>query len=114
MLRIFREVPPLGSHADTILAVHPTQLYETVFGFLMFLFLWRLRDHRHLQGWLFGLYCVLAGMERFLIEFVRVEPDRLSVGLPIAQVVALAITATGGLLMYARRAPTEQPPRIKD
>jgi phosphatidylglycerol:prolipoprotein diacylglycerol transferase len=112
MLRIFGEVPPLGSDAATIIAVHPTQLYETALGFVMFLVLWRLRDHRHAQGWLFGLYCVLAGVERFLIDFVRVEPNRLSVGLSIAQVVALAITVTGGLLMYARRGATEQTPGI--
>jgi phosphatidylglycerol:prolipoprotein diacylglycerol transferase len=112
MLRIFGEVPPLGSAPDTILAVHPTQLYETVFGFAMFLVLWRLRDHDHAPGWLFGLYCVLAGVERFLIEFVRVEPDHLSVGLSIAQVVALAITLIGGLLMYVRRGVGPRAPRI--
>jgi phosphatidylglycerol---prolipoprotein diacylglyceryl transferase len=112
MQRIFGENPPLGSDATTIIAVHPTQLYETALGFVMFLVLWRLRDNRHAQGWLFGSYCVLAGVERFLIEFVRVEPDRLSIGLPIAQVVALAIILIGGLLMYARRGATKKTPTI--
>ena len=60
---------------NAVLSVHPTQLYETVLGFAMFLILWRLRDHRHAAGWLFGLYCVLAGAERFVVEFVRAKDD---------------------------------------
>ena len=61
---------------NTVLRVHPTQLYETALGFVMFLILWRLRDHKHAEGWLFGLYCVLAGLERFVIEFFRAKDDR--------------------------------------
>jgi phosphatidylglycerol---prolipoprotein diacylglyceryl transferase len=103
MVRIFGEAPPPGSDAATIVAVHPTQLYETALGLVMFFILWRLRDHRRAPGWLFGLYCVMAGVERFLIEFVRAKPDRLLVGLSVAQVVALAITVAGALLMHRRR-----------
>lgn len=109
MLRLFGEAPPPGSDTATILAVHPTQLYETALGLMMFLILWRLRDHRHARGWLFGLYCVLAGVERFLIEIVRAKPERLSVGLSAAQVVALAIAAAGIMLMFARRAAEQSP-----
>ena len=43
----------------------------------MFCILWRLRDHKHAEGWLFGVYCVLAGIERFIIEFFRAKDDRL-------------------------------------
>ena len=41
----------------------------------MFLILWRFRDHKHREGWLFGVYCVLAGVERFVIEFFRAKDD---------------------------------------
>ena len=30
------------------------------------------------MGWRFGVYLVLAGAERFLIEFVRAKDDRSS------------------------------------
>ena len=43
--------------------------------------LWRLKDHKHAAGWLFGAYCVLAGLERIIVEFFRAkarEPARAS------------------------------------
>ena len=58
----YADLPP-----DAVLAVHPTQLYETAMGLVMFAILWRLKDHRHAAGWLFGVYCVLQGIERFLV-----------------------------------------------
>ena len=50
MNRIFGTPIPEGVSPDTVLAVHPTQLYETALGFLMFLVLWRFRAHRHAEG----------------------------------------------------------------
>ena len=60
-----------GTDPNAVVSVHPTQLYETVLGFVMFAILWRLRSHKHAEGWLFGLYLVLAGVERFFIEFLK-------------------------------------------
>lgn len=93
---------PAGATPDTVLAVHPTQLYETALGFVMFLILWRNRDHEHAEGWLFGFYMVLAGIERFVIEFFRAKDDRVFGLFTIAQVIALAIAATGVLVMSMR------------
>ena len=76
MQQLFGTPIPEGASPDTVLAVHPTQLYETALGFVMFLILWRFRDHKHAEGWLFGMYCVLAGAERFFIEFFRAKDDR--------------------------------------
>ena len=87
---------------DTVLAVHPTQLYETALGFCMFLLLWRLRGHRHAEGWLFGLYLVLAGAERFAVEFLRAKDDRFFGNLTLAQIIALAMVAAGTIWMAAR------------
>jgi phosphatidylglycerol:prolipoprotein diacylglycerol transferase len=70
----------------------------------MFLILWRLRDHKHAEGWLFGFYCVLAGIERFIIEFVRAKDDRLLPGgLTVAQVIAILFALGGAYWMYSRR-----------
>lgn len=103
MQQLFGITPPAGSSPLDVLAVHPTQLYETVLGFAMFAILWRFRDHEHAAGWLFGLYCVLAGIERFLIEFVRAKDDRFFAGLTAAQVIGLTIATFGAAWMYARR-----------
>jgi phosphatidylglycerol---prolipoprotein diacylglyceryl transferase len=96
-------VPLPGLSPDAVVAVHPTQLYETVLGLAMFAVLWKLRDHKHAEGWLFGLYCVLAGAERFLIEFLRAKDDRLLGPLTAAQGIAIAIAVVGVLVMWARR-----------
>lgn len=86
-----------------IIAVHPTQLYEVAMGFVMFLVLWRLRHHKHAAGWLFGVYCVLAGLERFIVEFFRAKDDRFFAGLTVAQGIAIAIATIGVVLLTTRR-----------
>ena len=50
--------------------VHPTPVYETLAMGIVALVLWRLRD-RFAPGVLFGLYLMIAGIERFLVEFIR-------------------------------------------
>ena len=57
--------------------VHPTPVYETLAMGLVALLLWRWRD-RWRPGMLFALYLVLAGLERFLVEFVRRNDDVLA------------------------------------
>lgn len=103
MNRSFGVPIPEGVSPETVLAVHPTQLYETALGFVMFVILWRMRDHKHAEGWLFGVYCVLAGLERFFIEFFRAKDDRFFGPLTAAQVIGLTIMAIGIVLMVVRR-----------
>jgi phosphatidylglycerol---prolipoprotein diacylglyceryl transferase len=96
----FGAVLPAGTPPDQVIAVHPTQLYETAMGFVMFLILWRFRAHRHREGWLFGMYCILAGIERFIVEFFRAKDDRVFfMGLSSAQVIAILVCAVGAGVM---------------
>ena len=95
MAREFGTVIPPGMAPSTVLSVYPTQLMEVALGLVMFAVVWRLRDHRHAEGWLFGVYAVLAGAERFLVEFFRAKDDTLPIGLTIAQVIALVFIAVG-------------------
>ena len=73
--------------------VHPTPIYETLSMGLVAYLLWRLRD-RFQPGVLFSLYLVLAGAERFLVEFIR-RNDDVVVGLTQAQLLSLAMIAAG-------------------
>jgi phosphatidylglycerol:prolipoprotein diacylglycerol transferase len=102
MARDFGVAVPTGISPATVLSVYPTQLLEVVLGFVMFLILWRLRDHDHAEGWLFGVYCVLAGLERFAVEFFRAKDDRLAMGLTYAQLIAIAFVIGGALWMAWR------------
>jgi phosphatidylglycerol:prolipoprotein diacylglycerol transferase len=99
LARDFQIPLPAGASPETVLAVHPTQLYETIAMLAVFMVLWRLRRHRNGTGWLFGLYLVLAGTERFLVEFVRAKADRLLGPLTLAQLTALTIILVGGVLL---------------
>jgi phosphatidylglycerol:prolipoprotein diacylglycerol transferase len=103
MNQLFGTPIPEGATPDTVLAVHPTQLYETVLGTVMFLILWRFRKHKHAEGWLFGMYLVLAGAERFFIEFFRAKDDRFAMGMTLAQVIAIVLAMIGVFIMLVRR-----------
>ena len=84
-----------------IVGVYPTQLLEVLLGLAMFAALWRLRRHAHAPGWLFGMYCLMAGVERFIVEFFRAKSDMVG-PLTSAQVVALGVTLAGVLLVTWR------------
>jgi phosphatidylglycerol:prolipoprotein diacylglycerol transferase len=105
MSREFHQTFPPGTDPSTVIAVHPTQLYEVTMALIMFAILWRLRRHHHAEGWLFGVYCLLAGVERFIVEFYRAKDDTLSIGITSAQLIALAAIVVGGVILYLRRAP---------
>ena len=90
-----------GTPPDALLAVHPTQIYEAVLMIGAFMVLWRLRNHKHGTGWLFSIYLMLAGAERFLIEFVRAKEDHIGAGLTVAQLVAIGLMVSGAVL-YTR------------
>jgi len=104
-------IPP-GATPSTVLSVYPTQLFEVALGFIMFAILWRLRDHKHAEGWLIVVYMVLAGIERFCIEFLRAKDDRFFGVLTMAQLIALAAVVTGVIWMSARRTVSERAPGI--
>lgn len=86
---------PEGTDPSTVLAVHPTQLYEAVLMLGAFALLWRLRRADRPIGWLFGAYLVFAGVERFLMEFVRAKDDRIFGALTVAQVVSVLLVVVG-------------------
>jgi phosphatidylglycerol:prolipoprotein diacylglycerol transferase len=87
--------------------VHPTPVYETLTMGLVAWFLWS-RRHSMRPGALFALYLVLAGGERFLVEFLR-RNDRVVAGLTVPQLVALAMVAAGGLWLLRLRSSAGMP-----
>jgi phosphatidylglycerol:prolipoprotein diacylglycerol transferase len=113
MSRDFGVQFPAGASPTSVVAVYPTQLIEVALGLLMFAILWRLRDHKHAEGWLFGVYCVLAGLERFIIEFFRAKDDRfLYGGLSLAQLIAIVFMFGGVLWVWWRSEVSATKPGI--
>jgi len=104
-LRAFNVSIPATVAPDTVFAVHPTQLYEIGMMLIVFALLWRWRTLARGTGWLFGAYLVLAGAERFLIEFLRAKDDRiLPLDLTVAQAAAVA-AVIAGVLVIRRLSP---------
>jgi phosphatidylglycerol:prolipoprotein diacylglycerol transferase len=103
---VFHVAIPPGTSLDTVLTVHPTELYEIALSLLVLWLLWRWRNHRHGAGWLFGVYLVLSSFERVLVEFVRAKDDRVLSFITVAQVEGLVLALVGLVLMrrFARPA----------
>ena len=80
--------------------VHPTPIYETLAMGTAAIVLWGLRD-RFRPGVLFALYLLLAGLERFMIEFVRRNAD-VALGLTAAQLTSLVMIVVGGIWFFSR------------
>ena len=91
-----------------VLAVHPTQLYETGLSLIIFLILWRLRRHGHVQGWLFALWLALAAVERFVVEIFRAKDDRFLGGFTLAQAISVLLFVAGVALVVRLRRPARE------
>ena len=99
-----------GVDPSTVMTVHPTQLYEVAAMLVAFAVLWVLRKKGRPVGWLFGVYLVFAGIERFLVEIVRAKDDRLLGPFTVAQLASVILVALGALLMVMwRRGPSPAP-----
>lgn len=103
MRQLFGMEIPATVPAETVLAVHPTQLYEVILMLGAFALLWRLRKAPGGTGWIFGLYLALAGVERFLIEILRAKDDRFFGPFTVAQVTSVLLIAIGITLVMMWR-----------
>lgn len=97
-LQHFGVTVPAGLAPDTVLAVHPTQVYETLIMTAVFAYMWSIRKKPYGTGWLFGVYLMFAGVERFLVEILRAKDDRFLGPLTIAQVTSILVFVAGAIL----------------
>lgn len=97
---------PKGS-PPTLEAVHPTQLYEVIIMSSVFVVLWKIRKSRRPVGWLAGIYLVLAGLERFFVEFIRNTTESPIANLSVAQIMALFLILAGVLKYMSVRKRSE-------
>jgi phosphatidylglycerol:prolipoprotein diacylglycerol transferase len=77
--------------------VYPTSVYEAVAATVLFGVLWGLRRHPFRGGWLFSLYLIFNGVERFLIEKIRVNPEYYLFGLTFtqAEIISVVLVCVG-------------------
>jgi phosphatidylglycerol---prolipoprotein diacylglyceryl transferase len=80
--------------------VFPTPLYETTMAVLIFAGLWYFRSRLKTPGMIMGLYLVFNGLERFLIEQIRVNNTFPLLGMKVTQAEVIALLfLTGGIIM---------------
>lgn len=84
---------------STVLAVHPTQLYEVASMLIVFMILWRWRLAPKPTGWIFGAYLIFAGTERFLVEILRAKDDRLLGVFTLAQLASVFVVVAGVVVL---------------
>jgi phosphatidylglycerol:prolipoprotein diacylglycerol transferase len=88
--------------------VYPTPIYETLMALGLFALLWAIRKHPFRAGWLFFVYMLLAGIERLLIEQIRVNVrfDYFGLHFTQAEFIAVAFMSVGvaGMALLGRRA----------
>lgn len=94
---------PAGIADQTVLTVHPTQLYEIALVLPLFALLWQLGRSRMAPGRLFALFLGFYAVERFLIEFVRAKDDRLPFGLSTSQVMSILLVIAAIVLWVRQR-----------
>ena len=71
--------------------VYPTSIYEFVMCAVLFGILWSLRKHPFKSGWLFSLTLIFFGVERFLIEQIRVNNTFDVFGLIVTQAEVISV-----------------------
>ena len=82
---------PLSVPDETLMAVHPTQLYETMGSLVIFAIgMWLLKK-RLPVGQVGVTVLALLAVERFLVEMVRVKDDRFFAGFTVAQLLSILI-----------------------
>ncbi len=98
-------------------ARHPSQLYQAALeGIVMFMLVWWFSGRPRSRFAVSGLFALLYGITRFVVEFAR-EPDAhlgfIAWGwLTMGQLLSLPLIAVGvALLWLSRRAPTLAEPR---
>ena len=81
--------------------LHPTQLYEAMYIFLVMMVLFYIRDKRNFYGQLFLIYLILYAVGRFVLEYFRGDLDRgfvIQEYVSNSQFISLAILVTASVL----------------
>lgn len=85
--------------------VFPTPFYEVVMSALLFLILWLVRKRIKTPGRLFALYLIFNGLERFIVEKIRVNIKMNFFGLhpTQAEIIATFLFLSGLFLWFYLR-----------
>ena len=84
--------------------LHPTQLYSSLFGFILFYYLMQRQKQKLKTGQVFSEFLITYGGFRFLIDFVRYYEN--AENLWVNQLIALSIILVGIVILIKVRIRT--------
>jgi phosphatidylglycerol:prolipoprotein diacylglycerol transferase len=100
----------LPEHASESLGVHPTQIYESLVGLVLFLFLMWVWSRRKRRGEVMIAFTLGYGVLRFLLELLRGDDQRgAALGLSTSQIIAIVTAIAAGILWVRMR---RMPPAV--
>ena len=97
---VFPAHSPAGYYCPGI-PLHPTQLYDALYGLVSALALLALDGKRPFTGFTFALMCILYGAGRYTIDFFRYYESsaRISPFLTVSQLTSLLLIAAGVVML---------------
>lgn len=106
-----------GNYCNQLpLPVFPTAFYEVLMGLAIFAFLWSIRHKIKIPGLMVSIYLILNGVERFLIETIRVNSKYHAFGLSFTQaelisfiMVVLGVIGIIWSVRHTRKYPENNP-----
>lgn len=85
------------------LPVFPTPAYEIIVCLILFGILWKIRKRINIPGRMFAIYLMMNGVERFLIEQIRVNTRYSIFGFyPTQAEIISSLLFFGGLILYVK------------
>lgn len=96
---------------ELIPPVYPTPFYECVVCLILFAILWSIRDRIKLPGMMFGIYLIMAGVERFFVELIRVNTKYHLFGISFtqAELISLILVIAGAALIATAKNQANNP-----
>lgn len=101
---VFPAGSPAG-HYHPGITIHPTQIYSSIYGLVIFAVLILLDRKRHFDGFLFSWLCILYGIARFVVDYFRFYEDSAMVGggLTNNQVISIVLILFGAVFLVIGR-----------
>lgn len=90
---------PVNSLAPSGIHLHPTQIYSSIFDFLLGIFLLCYSKKTRKNGKILGMYLIIYSVGRFLVEFLRNDP-RGNVGLLSTSQFIAIFTLVLGIVVF--------------
>ena len=83
-------------------AIHPTQLYSSLYGLLIFALLLIIERYKKFDGFLLYFFFIFYGISRFVVDFFRYYESSMVIGglsISVNQGISIGLVLLGALLL---------------